>query len=102
MKKNKILVTGGAGFEIGSHVTKLLIDSRYDVVILDNLSHGLKENVDKRAKLIIGDISDRVKAKEALVGVDAVYTWLVWLSYLTQLRTLLNIANVMSWKLLNF
>jgi UDP-glucose 4-epimerase len=71
MAKNKILVTGGAGF-IGSHVTRLLLDSGHDVVILDNLTHGFKDNVDKRAKLIVGDIADAKKAKEALEGVDAV------------------------------
>ncbi|OGD87054.1 UDP-glucose 4-epimerase GalE [Candidatus Curtissbacteria bacterium RIFCSPHIGHO2_01_FULL_41_11] len=68
---SKILVTGGVGY-IGSWVTKLLCDSGHQVVVLDNLSHGYKENVDKRAKLIIGDIADPKKTKEALSGVDAV------------------------------
>jgi len=67
----KILVTGGAGF-IGSHVTKLLLDRGYQVVVLDNLSHGFAENVDRRAKLIVGDIRDRKKTKEALKGIEAV------------------------------
>jgi len=67
----KVLVTGGAGF-IGSHVTKLLLDRGYQVVVLDNLSHGFAENVDRRAKLIVGDIRDRKKTKEALKGIEAV------------------------------
>lgn len=67
----KILVTGGAGF-IGSWVSKLLTNQGHQVVILDNLSHGYKENVDPRAKFIVGDISDSKKTKEALKGVDAV------------------------------
>jgi len=67
----KILVTGGAGF-IGSHVTKLLLDRGYQVVVLDNLSHGFVENVDPRAKLTVGDIRDRKKTKEALKGIEAV------------------------------
>ena len=66
-----ILVTGGAGF-IGSHVTRLLCDEDNQVVVLDNLSKGHKNLVDKRAKLIIGDIKDRQKVKEALSGTDAV------------------------------
>ena len=66
-----ILVTGGAGF-IGSHVTKLLLDRGYQVVVLDNLSHGFVENVDPRAKLTVGDIRDRKKTKEALKGIEAV------------------------------
>ena len=68
---SKILVTGGAGF-IGGHVTKILLDHGHEVIILDNLSKGHKESVDKRAKLIVGDIADPVKTKEALAGVDAV------------------------------
>src|SRR3989338_1357554 len=67
----KVLVTGGAGF-IGSHVTKLLLDRGYQVVVLDNLSHGFAENVDRRAKLIVGDIRDSKSTKEALKGVEAV------------------------------
>lgn len=67
----KVLVTGGAGF-IGSHVVRLLLDSLHEVVVLDNLIHGKKETVDKRAKLVVGDINDSPKTKEALVGVDAV------------------------------
>ena len=66
-----ILVTGGAGF-IGSHVVRLLLESGYQVVVLDNLSHGFRQNVDKRAKLIVGDIRDSKKTKEALKGIDAV------------------------------
>ncbi|MBI2599093.1 UDP-glucose 4-epimerase GalE [Candidatus Curtissbacteria bacterium] len=68
---SKILVTGGAGF-IGSHVVKLLADQDHEVVILDNLSKGHKESIDKRAKLIVGDMADSAKTKEALYGVDAV------------------------------
>ncbi|OGD96483.1 hypothetical protein A3B52_02560 [Candidatus Curtissbacteria bacterium RIFCSPLOWO2_01_FULL_41_28] len=39
---------------------------------MDNLSHGFRQNVDKRAKLIVGDIRDSRKTKEALKGIDAV------------------------------
>src|SRR3989344_5977520 len=66
-----ILVTGGAGF-IGSHVIKLLLDRGHQVIVLDNLSHGFSENVDRRAKLIVGDIRDPKKTKEALNSVEAV------------------------------
>ena len=71
MKKLKVLVTGGAGF-IGSHVSRLLLDAGHEVCILDNLSHGYEENVDKRVKLVVGDIADSNKTIEALLGVDAV------------------------------
>ena len=39
-----ILVTGGAGY-IGSHINKLLNNSGYETVILDNLSKGHKSAV---------------------------------------------------------
>lgn len=66
-----VLVTGGAGF-IGSHVVKLLLKDGHNVTVLDNLSLGKKESVDKKAKLIIGDIADPQKSKEALQGINAV------------------------------
>lgn len=57
----KALVTGGAGF-IGSHVTRELLDLGHEVVVLDDLSGGFRENVDPRARIVVGSIVD-----EALV-----------------------------------
>lgn len=53
----KVLVTGGAGF-IGSHLVDKLIEQGFDVYILDNLSTGRKENINKKAKFFFGDIFD--------------------------------------------
>ncbi len=53
----KILIIGGAGY-IGSHQVKLMCDDGYEVVVLDNLATGFKHAVDKRAKLIVGDVRD--------------------------------------------
>lgn len=50
----KILVTGGAGF-IGSHLARRLLRDQHTVVVLDNLSTGIRENVPQGAKLIVGD-----------------------------------------------
>lgn len=44
MKKDYILVTGGAGY-IGSHAAKKLAELSYRVVVLDNLSRGLYDAV---------------------------------------------------------
>ena len=41
----KVLVTGGLGF-IGSHTVVELLDSNYDVVVVDNLSNSKIEVVD--------------------------------------------------------
>lgn len=52
-----MLVTGGAGY-IGSHVAWALIDAGHRVVILDNLSTGVRENIPPAAELIEGDVGD--------------------------------------------
>lgn len=43
--KNKILVTGGAGY-IGSHTVVELQNAGYDVVIIDNLSNSTVDSID--------------------------------------------------------
>ncbi len=51
----KLLVTGGAGF-IGSHLVDRLIKNGNKVVVIDNLSTGKKENLNKKAKFYKIDI----------------------------------------------
>ena len=54
---HRTLVTGGAGF-IGSHVVSELLARGHEVVALDDLSGGFRENVDERATLVVGSILD--------------------------------------------
>ena len=54
-----ILVTGGAGY-IGSHVAYELVDAGREVVVLDNLSTGFGWAVPPSARLVVGDVADRV------------------------------------------
>ena len=63
--KKKILITGGLGF-IGSHTSLKLLDSNYEIIILDNLSNSkikvikkIKKLAKKDFKFIEGDIRDR-------------------------------------------
>lgn len=58
MSKEKIVVTGGAGF-IGSHVAELLLKNGYEVIVIDDLSNGLKENLPSGARFYRTDISDK-------------------------------------------
>lgn len=54
----KILVTGGAGF-IGSHLVEALIERGDEVVVVDNLSTGCRENVNPQTELYelsVGDL----------------------------------------------
>lgn len=68
-----ILVTGGAGF-IGSNLVDKLIDLGHDVSIIDNLSTGKLENINKKAKLYIVDIEEKVISKIFKIGkFDIVY-----------------------------
>ncbi len=50
-----VLVTGGAGF-IGSHLVDKLIKDKHKVVVIDNLSGGKKEYINKSAKFYKIDI----------------------------------------------
>jgi nucleoside-diphosphate-sugar epimerase len=74
----KILVTGGAGF-IGRWVVKSLLDSGNEVVALDDLSNGQKENIEefkenKNFKFVLGDINDdKILDKVFMDKYDIVY-----------------------------
>lgn len=57
-KYRKILITGGAGF-IGSHLADTLIEDGFDVLVVDNLSTGKKEFVNKKARFAKADINSR-------------------------------------------
>ena len=57
MKKNKIVITGGAGF-VGSNLIEFLLKkTNFNIISLDNYSSGLRKNhiQNKRIKYINGD-----------------------------------------------
>lgn len=61
MKNKRILVTGGSGF-LGSHLCKLLLDKGDEVVCVDNLFTGQKQNIfpfldNKRFEFIRHDVT---------------------------------------------
>ena len=74
--KNKILVTGGAGY-IGSHTCIALHQAGYDVVVYDNLSNSSIEAINRASKLagqpiefIEGDIRDAKLLKQVFAEHD--------------------------------
>lgn len=62
----KCLVTGGAGF-IGSHMAVELLATGNEVVILDDLSGGFKENIPPTAKFIEGSITDNTLLEQLFI-----------------------------------
>lgn len=53
----RILVTGGAGF-IGSHVVDAYVAAGHEVIVVDNLSTGLRENLNPAARFYEADVTD--------------------------------------------
>ncbi|HWD25603.1 MAG TPA: UDP-glucose 4-epimerase GalE [Rhizomicrobium sp.] len=68
-----VLVTGGAGY-IGSHTTYALLDRGESVVVLDNLSTGVRSQVGEKAAFVEGDAGDTALVKRVIAehDVDAV------------------------------
>jgi UDP-glucose 4-epimerase len=67
-----VLVTGGAGF-IGSHVAEALLARGEEVVVLDDLSSGKRENLPDGVELVEGDI--REPQDELFAGVKPTHCY---------------------------
>ncbi|MDX8389574.1 MAG: NAD-dependent epimerase/dehydratase family protein [Mariprofundaceae bacterium] len=70
--REKILVTGGAGF-IGSHSVDLLLANGFQVRVLDNLSSGTPENLPSdhpNLELVVGDVTHERDVDAAMHGID--------------------------------
>lgn len=71
-KNKKVVVTGGAGF-IGSHVVEALIKEGAEVHIIDNLSGGKAEKVNKAATFHNKDIRKLEEIKSIFEGATYVF-----------------------------
>ncbi len=71
MKKNKIIITGGAGF-VGTNLIKLLLrKTKYKIVSIDNYSSGFKKNHIKNSRVTYinshtENISNIIKKPESI------------------------------------
>ena len=73
----KVVVTGGAGF-IGSHLAEELASQDYHVIILDDLSTGRQENIDRllshnNVEFIRGSITDLMFLRQVFQDVSYVF-----------------------------
>ena len=75
--KEKIIVTGGAGF-IGSHIVDRLLTLGNQVTVIDNLSSGKMEFLNAHAgdpnfKFVKLDILEKEKLKKTIAEADMIY-----------------------------
>ena len=70
----KCLVTGGAGF-IGSNLVDKLINDGHEVIVIDNLSTGRKENINQLAKFYRKDLTEMRRESDFSIfeDVDVVF-----------------------------
>jgi UDP-glucose 4-epimerase len=73
----RCLVTGGAGF-IGSHLVERLLELGHEVLVLDDLSTGRRENLERasshpRLTFQSGSITDTVAVASVMPGIDVIY-----------------------------
>jgi dTDP-L-rhamnose 4-epimerase len=93
-----VLVTGGAGF-IGSHTVDRLIESGYDVRILDNLQKpvhlkGKPTYLNPKADFILGDVRNKSVLEDALKDVEYVYHLAAYQDYLPDFSTFFHVNSV--------
>tara|TARA_B100001123_G_C15199275_1_gene982653 strand:- start:211 stop:1227 length:1017 start_codon:yes stop_codon:yes gene_type:complete len=68
----KVLVTGVAGF-LGSHLAEKLSNKGHEVIGVDNMSGGYKDNVPETIKFYKLDCCDLKKVNEVMKNIDVVY-----------------------------
>lgn len=69
----KVIITGGAGF-IGSHIAEYWCARNAEVIVIDNLRTGFKENISHlNVKLINQSITELSEIEKIFEGVDYIF-----------------------------
>ena len=116
MRRLKVLVTGGTGY-IGAHTTVELLNSGFDVVIIDNLSNSSADVIDGIEKITgkrplffkadCADISAFSKVSEEVGDIDAAIHFAAFkavgesvreplMYYRNNLQSLINLLQIMT------
>ncbi len=69
--KKRAIVTGGCGF-IGSYVVRALQEQGYTPIVIDNLSKGIKENIDEEIEFHKVDIVDKERLEQIIEEGDII------------------------------
>ena len=75
MKKNLIIITGGAGFVGTNLINLLLIKTKFKIISIDNYSSGSKKNhiKNKRVKYISGDTKNIFKILNKPKNINSIF-----------------------------
>ncbi len=78
--KKKVLLIGGCGF-LGSHLSGILLDNNYEIIIFDkkNINKQNIQHLKGKMNLIEGDFLNEIDLKKALKGMD----YIIHLGYTT-------------------
>lgn len=101
--KEKVLVTGGAGF-IGSHTVDLLLKKGYQVRVLDLLQervhpYGKPKYISSDVEFFQGDVADKTVLEKAMDGVSGIFHLAAYQDYMTDFSNFIRV-NTMSTALL--
>lgn len=75
LRDQRILITGGAGF-IGSELSRQAAAEAAEVVVVDNLVNGRRENLDglpEHVRFFEADVRDSSRMRQLLDGIDVVF-----------------------------